>query len=107
WNFTSDTMPASDITLYANWDTQNYTVTFNSNGGSAVGNQTINYQAKVTQPANPNRDGYTFGGWYKEEALTNAWNFATDTMPSNAITLYAKWNANTCTLDATLDCELF
>lgn len=67
-----------------------YTVTFNSNGGSAVASQTVADGGKVTEPADPTKDGYTFGGWYKEDTLTTEWDFSTDTV-SAATTLYAKW----------------
>lgn len=45
---------------------------------------------KVTAPTNPTASGFTFGGWYKEAACTNQWNFSSDTVTDN-ITLYAKW----------------
>jgi len=67
-----------------------YNVTFNSKGGSSVVSQTIERGSLVKEPANPTRSGYRFGGWYKEEACINLWNFASDTVTSN-ITLYAKW----------------
>lgn len=70
-----------------------YTVTFNSQGGSAVSSQSVEEGGKVTKPDAPTRTGYTFGGWYKEAACTNQWNFTSDTVTSN-ITLYAKWTAN-------------
>ncbi|WP_202707443.1 InlB B-repeat-containing protein, partial [Sporosalibacterium faouarense] len=72
-----------------------YTVTFNSNGGSAVNSQTIDYKTKVSEPKPPAKEGsgfdYEFGGWYKDKELTNKWDFANDTMPAEDITLYAKW----------------
>lgn len=68
-----------------------YTVTFNSNGGSAVASQEVSSGGLVTRPADPTKSGLTFGGWYKEAGLTTAWNFASDTVTSN-ITLYAKWS---------------
>ncbi|SOB90686.1 uncharacterized repeat protein (TIGR02543 family), partial [Ureibacillus xyleni] len=43
-------------------------------------------------PVPPTKEGYNFAGWYKEENLTTAWNFATDTVPENGITLHAKWD---------------
>ncbi|MBR1567769.1 MAG: InlB B-repeat-containing protein [Lachnospiraceae bacterium] len=67
------------------------TVTFNANGkGTAPDVQTVASGSLVTEPTAPTADGYTFGGWYKEEACTNAWNFNSDTV-SAATTLYAKW----------------
>ena len=77
------------ITLYAVWLPEKYTVTFNSNGGSAVSSQTVSYGSKVTRPVNPTRDGYTFDGWYTNVGLTNAYNF-NNTVSGNLI-LYAKW----------------
>ena len=87
------------MTFWAKWTPNKYTVTFTSNGGSDVSpianvphNETIN----APFPA-PTKTGHTFGGWYKEEALTNLWNFATDNVTSNT-TLFAKWTPNTYTV---------
>ncbi|MCZ0860917.1 InlB B-repeat-containing protein, partial [Methanocorpusculum sp. MG] len=49
----------------------------------------LSYGDKLTAPANPVKDGYTFAGWYKDEACTQAWSFS-DGIPSD-MTLYAKW----------------
>ncbi len=66
-------------------------VTFNANGiGTAPASQEVGDGEKVTKPTNPKATGYTFGGWYKEPACTNAWNFDTDTVTRDT-TLYAKW----------------
>lgn len=73
---------------------QTYTVSFASMGGSDVASLTGVLQgAAITAPATPTRDGYTFGGWYKEASCVNAWNFDTDTVTSS-LTLYAKWTSN-------------
>lgn len=70
-----------------------YTVDFDMQGhGTAPENQSIADGGKVTKPAAPTADGYTFGGWYKESDCLNAWNFSTDTV-TTATTLYAKWTA--------------
>jgi uncharacterized repeat protein (TIGR02543 family) len=69
-------------------------VTFNADGGTpAPQAQNVARGGKVTEPPAMTKTGYTFGGWYKEAACTNAWNFAGDTVTSN-ITLYAKWTQN-------------
>ncbi len=73
-----------------------YTVTFNPQGGSAVASATVSSGDKITRPADPTRTGYTFGGWYKEAACTNAWDFGTGTANDN-LTLYAKWTATGAT----------
>lgn len=70
-----------------------YTVTFDSQDGSTVAPKSVKHGSKVTKPDDPTRTGYTFGGWYKEAACTNQWNFTSDTVTSN-ITLYAKWTVN-------------
>ena len=95
------TMPDEDITYTAQWEINPYTITFDSNGGTSVENQTKNYDSIVDQPQEPTRTGYTFAGWYKEESCTNLWDFATDKVPANNITLYAKWDVNT--YNVTLD----
>ena len=90
WNFATGTVTAN-ITLYAKWTLNRYTVTFSADSGTpAPIQQTIDHGEKVAEPAAMTRTGYTFGGWYKEAALTNQWNFATDTVTGN-ITLYARW----------------
>ena len=89
WNFA--TAVTADMTLYAKWNANEYTVTFDSKGGSAVPPQTVIHSDKATEPAPaPTFDGYIFGGWYKESELTNEWKFDTDAVTAN-ITLYAKW----------------
>ncbi|MEK0315016.1 S-layer homology domain-containing protein [Cohnella sp. 56] len=85
-------MGTSNVTLYAMWTIDTYTVSFNSNGGSAVGSQSVNYNLLVTKPADPTRSGYTFGGWYSDGGWTAQFNFATP-ITANTI-LYAKWTAN-------------
>lgn len=88
WNFATDTVD-EPTTLYANW-LQLYTVSYNSNGGSAVSSESVVAGEKATEPSAPTKDGYTFSGWYTSDTLTTAWDFSTDTVNSNII-LYAKW----------------
>jgi len=68
----------------------NYTVTFNSNGGSSFSSQIINHGGTATRPVNPTRSGYVFDNWYSDIGFTSIYNFLTP-VTSN-ITLYAKWN---------------
>ncbi len=66
-----------------------YTVKFNTNGGSEINSQIIDEDETVTEPFEPIKNGYNFGGWYQDEALTTAWDFS---MPvTGDMTLYAKW----------------
>ena len=73
------------------------TVTFNTDSGSAVAAQTVAIGSVLTKPDDPTREGYTFDDWYKEEACTNAWDYAGDAVSSNT-TLYAKWIINQYTV---------
>ncbi|MBR0319112.1 MAG: InlB B-repeat-containing protein [Spirochaetia bacterium] len=85
-----DTAVNSNLTLYGVWQEGDFLVTFNSQGGSSVGNQGATSGDKLLIPADPTRSGYIFGGWYKEAACTNKWDFDTDTV-TGARTLYALW----------------
>ncbi len=68
-----------------------YTVTFESNGGSAIDSITADFDSLITAPTAPTKTGYDFGGWYKEVGLTTEWDFAADKVPASDITLYGKW----------------
>ena len=85
----SGSMPDSDVTVDVTYTAKDYTVTYESNGGSTVPSQTVKYNETANKPANPTKSGYTFAGWYTEEKLTNKYDFATPD-----ITLYAKWTRN-------------
>ncbi|HJJ58062.1 MAG TPA: InlB B-repeat-containing protein [Methanocorpusculum sp.] len=92
------TMPAENTTCVAQWAVNQYTVTFDAQGhGTAPAAQTVNHGGKVTKPADLTAEGCTFGGWYKEAACTNAWDFENDTVTGNT-TLYAKWTVNQYTI---------
>ena len=80
----------SSFTLYAKWEKEKLSVSFNANGhGTAPETVTIEYGDKVAEPGKPEADGYSFAGWYTEESCINLYNFL---MPvTKDITLYAKW----------------
>ena len=80
-----ETPVTEDITLTAKW-LEEFTVTFNSNGGTAVESQTIVEGQKATEPAAPTKSGYDFKGWYVGNA---EYNF--DTVVNGNVTLTAKW----------------
>ena len=94
--YTFTTMPASNTTLYAKWTVNNYTITYNSNGGSAVSNTVALYLSSITAPAAPTKTGHSFDGWYSDVALLTPYVFST--MPANDFTLYAKWTLNAYTI---------
>lgn len=80
------TMPAGDMTITAQWRINRYTVTFDTDGGSAVDAQTVAYGEKAKTPADPTKTGYTFAGW---ELGGNAYDFAAAV--TGNMTLTAKW----------------
>lgn len=80
-------------TLFKLGAVESWTVAFNSNGGSACDTKFVaTADGKLVKPADPTRDGYTFGGWYTDEACTRAYDFATPVTAN--LTLYAKWTKN-------------
>ena len=96
WDFANDTVPDNNMTLYAYWTIDTYTVTFDSQGGSAVASQDVDYDNLATEPTAPTRLGYTFSGWYDAPSGGNQWDFANDTVLGN-MSLYAYWSINTYT----------
>ena len=80
------TMPAEDMTITAKWRINQYTVTFDTDGGSEVDAQTVAYGEKAKTPADPTKTGYTFAGW---ELGGNAYDFAASV--TEDMTLTAKW----------------
>lgn len=91
--YTFTTMPAENKVLYAKWTINQYTITFNSNGGTSVTSKTQAYMSSVTEPSSPTRTGYTFIGWFYDSGLTSQVSFPIE-MPLNGTTLYAKWTIN-------------
>jgi len=87
----------SDLIVTAQYSINQYIVSFNSNEGSVVTSQTLEYNSLVTEPTAPTKEGYNFGGWYKETELITSWKFASDRVPTEDVTLYGKWNLNTDT----------
>lgn len=90
WDFATDVV-RFPVYLYAKWNPLLYTINFNADGGTAVSAVQAYHDQLITEPVVPTKAGFGFGGWYKEAALTNRWNFSTDVATGN-ITLYAKWN---------------
>ena len=71
-------------------DNKQATIFFNENGGSKVSDITANIGAAVTAPTAPTREGYTFAGWFADEACTTAYTF--DKMGNKSVEVYAKWD---------------
>lgn len=77
-----ETMPADNITVKAQWEINQYTIAFDTNGGSEITPITQDYGTEITAPDNPTRKGYTFKGWDRE---------IPETMPAENITITARW----------------
>ena len=77
-----ETMPAENITVKAQWEINQYTIAFDTNGGSEIATITQDYGTEITAPDNPTREGYTFIGWDRDIPVT---------MPAENITLKARW----------------
>ena len=84
-----ETMPAENITVKAQWEINQYTIAFDTNGGSEIAPITQDYGTEITAPDNPTRKGYTFKGWDKE---------IPETMPAENMTVKAQWKINQYTI---------
>ena len=90
WNREIPTaMPAGDMAITAQWQLNQYTITFDTAGGSEVPSITQDYGTAITPPAAPTRTGYTFAGWDREIPTT---------MPAEDMTITARWTVNQYTI---------
>ena len=85
-----DPLPHEDITLYGVWQPNEYTITWDANGGQYTTTNT-QYYAEVVDPPlnNPTRTGYSFGGWYMDQNGNQE--ILSDLKVSGDQTFYAKW----------------
>ena len=88
WDYASDKV-TDNITLYAKWIANTYTVTFDTAGGTEIAPITQGYGTAITAPAAPTREGYTFVGWDKSIPTT---------MPAENMTVTAQWKINKYTI---------
>ena len=95
---TSSIVKAEDTILYAHYTPKTYTVSFNSDGGSAVSQKTVTFDSAYGTLTSPTKTGYTFAGWYT--AATGGARVTATTKVSTAAnhTLYARWTAKTFTI---------
>ena len=84
-----ETMPAENMTVKAQWEINQYTIAFDTNGGSEIAPITQDYGTEITAPDNPTREGYTFIGWDRDIPVT---------MPAENITVTAQWEINRYTI---------
>ena len=87
--FNFSTPVYEDITIYAKFDIITYTVSFDTDGGSSVASQTVNYGSTVTRPTNPTKSGYEFDDWYTDNTYASKFDFNTQIYEDTIV--YAKW----------------
>ena len=87
-------MPAEDVTYYAGWEINKYTIDFEENGGTVVRSITAEYNAAITAPADPTKEGHTFTGWYADENCAGDPVTIPVTMPAENVVYYAGWEVN-------------
>lgn len=101
WDFTINTMPLKNITIYARWAPNPHTVTFDANGGefASLDPQVLQtaYFALIHPLLLPSREHYTFKGWYNA-ANGKMWSFSKDRMPDEDVILKAKWQPDAFTV---------
>lgn len=79
---------AADKTLYAKWTVKKLTVTFNTDGGTAISSKQYNYGDKFIVEEIPLKTGLTFDGWYSQDGKTQ---YTNETLIKDDIAVYAKW----------------
>ena len=88
-SFTFATMPSQNITLYAKWTINQYTITFDTNDGTFVEEITQDYGTEVIEPTEPTKYKHIFLGWKLN--LSSSTYFLFEMMPAENIILYADW----------------
>ncbi len=87
---------SNNFTLYAKWEINQYTISFEENGGSGVEDITLDYLKDIDSPA-IQREGYIFDGWYTDNDFAVTYDFSKQV--SSNFTLYAKWDMNQYTIN--------
>lgn len=90
WNFDFTTPITSNITIYAQWEKNQYTIIFDTRGGSPVEPILVTHGSYATPPAQPVYENMAFLGWYLDETYTQLYNF--DAPVTHGFTLYARWS---------------
>jgi len=92
WDFAVDKMPASDLTLYAQFTVNVYKITYLDDTGKTLITNDVNFDERITVlPDKPEKIGYRFLGWYTDRRGGRMWRFDAFKMPANDMTLYARF----------------
>ena len=89
-----DATDRGNKTYHAKWNINQYTISFDTSGGSVVSPITQDYGSTVVKPLDPTKEGYTFAGWEPE---------IPDTIPSSDLNIKAKWSVNKYTISFDTD----
>ncbi|MDR2866919.1 MAG: InlB B-repeat-containing protein [Methanomassiliicoccaceae archaeon] len=107
WDFADPV--TGEMTLFAKWEDGTRElgvwVTYYTDGGSDIADEWVLVGEYVTQPDDPTKDGFVFVGWYTDETLENAWDFADPVKES--MTLFVKWNSEAGDDEAPADNTLY
>jgi uncharacterized repeat protein (TIGR02543 family) len=90
--FYSLEVPSNDLNLFAKWEINQYTLTFETNGGENYEPQIYDFNEAINPPIDPFKEGYKLEGWYIDPELSEKFVFTT--MPAENITIYANWITN-------------
>jgi uncharacterized repeat protein (TIGR02543 family) len=101
--FKFDTVILRNMTLYAKWTINSYTITFDFGNGTDDYTFTANYGADIDFPEEPVKTGHEFGGWFIDEAATD--DFQATKMQAENLTVYAYWIPIVYTVNFYLDSE--
>ncbi|HZK39869.1 MAG TPA: InlB B-repeat-containing protein, partial [Clostridia bacterium] len=91
-------LPFTNITVYAKWTVNEYTIHYDSNGGTSIPSETVNPNMAVNLPSQPEKIGYTFSGWYYDNntfAIPVSWPIV---VSDSGYMLYAKWTPKNVTI---------
>ena len=98
WSTIPSTMPDNDVNITGTFSVNQYTITFDTDGGTEVTPITQNYNTTIVKPSNPMKEGYTFTGWDRE---------IPSTMPAENVTIKAIWQINDYNLNYFVDGVLY
>lgn len=96
WLFGRDKLEG-DTDLYAYWSDTEYNVHFETDGGTKIEDTTMTWGTQPKKPADPEKKGYTFTGWFKDDKLSVPWDFEEDFVDGDT-NIYAGWSVNMYTV---------
>jgi uncharacterized repeat protein (TIGR02543 family) len=87
--FEREFIPSENLVIFAKWETNDYDISFETNGGSIIDDMTLGFGEIINLPSNPVLENAVFDGWYIDNSFETL--FDINSMPSENLVLYAKW----------------